>query len=63
MAFKCGNCGKEHLTRKEWIKHLIDEHNTVFYEGDEKDIALCKSYLDEKIAKGDSKAKDMMEKY
>lgn len=63
MAYKCGDCGKEHASRKEWLTHIIEAHNSVILDGEERDIELCKKILNEKIAKGDSKAQTLMEKY
>lgn len=38
MAYKCGNCNVEFLTRKALNKHMVEVHNSIFLEGDERDI-------------------------
>lgn len=39
MGYKCGNCGIDFSTKKEWLDHLQDVHNSVFLEGDAESIA------------------------
>ena len=36
MGYKCGNCNIDFATKKEWLDHLQDSHNSVFLEGDEE---------------------------
>lgn len=39
MGYKCGNCNIDFSTKKEWLDHLQDVHNSVFLEGDAESIA------------------------
>lgn len=62
MAYKCGDCGKEHQTRKEWLDHIAEVHNSFFLEGDEKDVAYHQAILSKKSAEGDNNAKNLIQK-
>lgn len=62
MAYKCGNTGKEFLTRKEWLDHLC-AMNSPILEGEERDVNYCKKKMQEKADKGDVKAKEIMKAY
>ena len=42
MAYKCGNDGREFLTKKELVNHLVDVYDTVFVNGDESLVKLSK---------------------
>ncbi len=61
MGFKCGNCGIEFQTRKEWLDHIADVHKSYFIEGDERDIAYHDKKLRAKAEAGDNKAKELVE--
>ena len=39
MGYKCGNCNLDFSTKKDWLDHLQDVHNSVFLEGDSESIA------------------------
>lgn len=45
MGFKCGNCGIDFPTKKELVEHMIEVHNSPFYDGDEKMIQMSKDHL------------------
>lgn len=45
MGFKCGNCGIDFPTKIELVEHMIDAHNSPFYDGDEKMITMSKNHL------------------
>lgn len=63
MGFKCGNCNIEFSTRKEWLDHLVDVHNSPIIEGEERDINYCKRKLEEMKNKGNAKASDLLKHY
>lgn len=48
MGYKCGNCNIDFGTKKEWLDHLQDVHNSVFLEGDEQSIAYHEKRAKEK---------------
>ena len=48
MGYKCGNCNIDFSTKKEWLDHLQDAHNSVFLEGDSDSIAYHEKRANEK---------------
>ena len=61
MAIKCGSCGREFDSKRGLWNHMIDDHNSPAFEGDE--AILCKDILTKKANKGDEKAKSLLAKY
>jgi len=39
MGYKCGNCNVDFSTKKEFVEHNIDVHNSPFIEGDFSDVS------------------------
>jgi len=48
MGYKCGNCNIDFSTKKEWLDHLQDAHNSVFLEGDKESIDYHESRAKQK---------------
>lgn len=61
MAYNCGNCAIEFKTKRELVEHMIEKHDSPFYEGDY--AQLSQKILNERSAKGDNKAKAHLQNY
>jgi len=58
---RCGNCNLNFQTKKEWLDHLADVHNSYILDGDAKDVAYHVKKLQDKAAVGNTKAKEILE--
>lgn len=63
MGFKCGNCGIDFPTKKELVEHMIDVHNSPFYDGDEKLISMSKAHLDKSNKSNKAQLTELFERF
>jgi len=64
MGYKCGNCNIEFSSKREFIEHNLDVHNSPFIEGDFSDASdkILKERADNVNHVKNSQAKNLQDK-
>lgn len=60
MGYKCGNCNRDFMTKKTWLDHIANEHESYFLEGDAESVAYHDKIMKIKAANQDTKAMEAL---